>query len=127
MLKRILRWGDKLEDRVRARLSKYPIWYALIAGVGVVSFWRGVWEISDILSLHPVVSLIIGIVGLLLTGVFVSSFIGTRLIISGLKGDKKEEEKTIDELSEKEQILNKISKKLDHLETEIEEIKTQQK
>lgn len=122
MIKKIFKFFDRLEDRVRKHLSSHPIIYALISGVAVVSFWRGVWETSDILGLHPLTSLAIGVVLLLGTGVFVFNFIGNQIIISGLKGEKKVEEKTIEEINGEEQKLDKIYRKLEKIEGEIEEI-----
>jgi hypothetical protein len=120
---KILRFFDRLEDRIRGRLSRHPLIYGLIAGVFVILFWRGVWEMSDQLSIHPLASLLVGLAGLLLTGVLVSSFIGTRLIISGLKGEKKIEEKTFEEISREEQVLDTINRKLDAIQAEVTDIK----
>ncbi|MDR3642300.1 MAG: hypothetical protein P4L74_01565 [Candidatus Doudnabacteria bacterium] len=107
--------GDRLEDHVRRFLSHYPIAYAFTGGIGVVIFWRGVWHTMDyimgFLTAGATVaqssvdlnlgawwdgplSFIIGSVLLLMTGVFVSNFIGNEIIISGLKGEKKIAEKT---------------------------------
>ena len=36
---------------MRGFLSHYPMIYALVGGVGIVSFWRGVWETSDLLGI----------------------------------------------------------------------------
>ena len=100
---------DKLEDHIRGALSHFPIWYALVGGTGLVIFWRGIWHSMDYLvyvahSVHTMqpdslsseliwwdgpLSLLIGIVILLSTGLFVSSFIGGEIIISGIKGEKK--------------------------------------
>ena len=101
---KIIQFFDKLEDKIRGKLSHYPILYAIIGGVGVVLFWRGVWHIADDLNVGSVVSLIIGTVFLLMTGVFVSAFIGSRLIISGLSGEKKltEKAKNTNEINWKE-------------------------
>ncbi len=128
MIKKIVRFFDKLEDRVRRKLSHYPIFYAFIGGVGVVLFWRGVWHIADDINMSSIASLIIATILLLLTGVFVSAFIGNRLIISGLIGEKKLEEKEESEIeTEEAQLINlqdtldRIEKKLDYLEREIEE------
>lgn len=142
MAKRAVRFFDKLEDRVRAKLSHYPILYGFIGGIGVVLFWRGVWHTADLathyfinspmnLSIHDIIdgplSFITGTIILLVTGVFVSSFIGSRLIISGLVGEKKLAEKEEDEIeTEEDQIrslqstLNRLEKKLDHIDEDIE-------
>jgi uncharacterized membrane protein len=127
MIKRIIKFFDKLEDKVRGKLSHYPILYAIIGGIGIVLFWRGVWHTADDINLGSVVSLVLGTIILLLIGVFVSAFIGNRLIISGLVGEKKIEEKEEAEIeSEETQIkniqstLNRVEKKLETLEEEIE-------
>ncbi len=127
MIKKIVRFFDKLEDRIRGRLSHYPIVYAFFGGIGVVLFWRGVWHTADDFGMASLSSLIIGTALLLLTGVFVSAFIGNRLIISGLSGEKKLEEKEQSEIeSEENQIKNlqnavsRLEKKLDHIDEDIE-------
>lgn len=124
MIKNIIRFFDKLEDKVRGKLSHYPIFYAFIGGIGVVLFWRGIWHIADDLSLTSSVSFVIGAVILLITGVFVSEFIGKKLIISGLVGEKRLAEKEEEEIETEEaqlrnlqNTLSKLEKKLDHMET----------
>jgi len=70
---------------------------------------------------------VIGTIILLMTGVFVSAFIGSRLIISGLIGEEKlvkREEGEIEteetQLRNLQNILNRVEKKLDDLEREVE-------
>ncbi len=113
---------DKIEDKIRGLLSRHPIMYATVAGVAVVSFWRGVWETSDILGIPPQASLVGGFVVLLLIGILVTEFIGNRIIISGLKGEKKLEEKTLDEIEGEETFLRELSKKVDKMEKMVEDI-----
>lgn len=127
LMKRALKFFDKLEDKTRGKLSHYPILYAFFGGVGVVLFWRGVWHIADEMNISSIASIIIGSMILLLTGVFVSAFIGNRLIISGLIGEKKLAEKEKSEIeTEETQIrnlqntLSRLEKKLDHLDEDIE-------
>jgi hypothetical protein len=127
MIKKLRKNFDKLEYTIRVKLSNYPILYACIAGTGIVLFWRGIWHIADDISLSSGISLIVGIVILLATGVFVAEFIGNRLIISGLIGEKKIEEKEKTEIeTEETQIknlqntLNRLEKKLDHIDQEVE-------
>lgn len=133
---------DKLEDKTRRSLSRTPILYAFIGGIGIVLFWRGVWHTTDWIMeyyfLQPLeyssmhlqtapwwdgpLSFIAGSTLLLITGIFVSNFIGNEIIISGLKGEKKLAEKTEDEVKTetgvigeiRQEVLN-ISKKLDQL------------
>ncbi len=104
---------DLLEDKVRGRLSHLPIPYAFIGGIGIVLFWRGVWHSADYLMLvlrtnsglssidlaneiwwDGPLSFAIGSLILLITGLFVSNFIGNEIIMSGLRGEKKLSEKT---------------------------------
>jgi hypothetical protein len=126
--KKLDRFLNKLADKVRERLSRYPIIYALIGGTGIVLFWRGVWHTADDLSLGSGISLVIGIVILVVTGLFVSEFIGNRLIISGLIGEQEMEKKEQGEIqTEETQIRNlqntltRLEKKLEHIDQEVEE------
>jgi uncharacterized membrane protein (DUF106 family) len=132
-MKAIINFFDKLEDRVRGKLSEYPIFYALIAGTGVILVWRGIWHTADVTPVleNPFVSIIIGTVMLLITGVYVSAFIGNSVIMTGLRREKKMTEKTKEEI-EKETALEKsafsdIKKTLNHIEEELQEIRDQEK
>ena len=127
LMKKISKYFDKLEDRVRGKLSHYPILYAFLGGIGIVLFWRGVWHIADDIRIGSVVSILVGSVILLITGVFVSTFIGNRLIISGLVGEKKLAEKEESEIRTEEaelqnlqSTLKRLEKKLDHIDEDIE-------
>ena len=127
LTKKVVRFFDKLEDKIRAKLSHTPIFYGFLGGIGVVLFWRGVWHIADDINLSSIVSIITGSIILLLTGVFVSAFVGNRLIISGLIGEKQLAERAEEEIeSEEAQIKNlqntlgRMEKKLDHIDKEIE-------
>jgi uncharacterized membrane protein len=122
-----MRFFNKLENKIRGKLSHYPILYALVGGIGVVLFWRGVWHTADDTGVGSIASAIIGFLILVITGVFVSSFIGSRLIISGLVGERKLSEKEESELETEEtqlrnlqNTLSKLEKKLDHIDTHLE-------
>jgi hypothetical protein len=125
MKRNIANFFDKLEDKTRAQLSRYPFIYAFIGGVGVVLFWRGVWHIADDANLDPFISIGVGTLILLVTGVFVSAFIGSRLIISGLSGEKKLTEKTKEEIDAEEGQITKIQKTLNRVEEKIEHIESE--
>lgn len=112
----ILNYFDKLEDKVRIRISRYPITFALIGGFAIVEFWRGVWQLTDYLFLEylhlPVegfwsnfISIIIGTGLLFITGLYVSLFISDSVIISGIKKDRKEFEKVIEKMQKDENVL----------------------
>ncbi len=126
MIKQIIKFFDRLEDRARGKLSRVPIFYAFLGGIGVVLFWRGVWHSADDFNMPAIASLILGTIILLITGAFVSTFIGNKLIVTGLYGEKRLAEKTEEEIkSEGDQIdrlqttLNRVEKELEKIESEI--------
>jgi hypothetical protein len=122
---------DRLEDVIRGKLSKHPFIYGFIGGSGVIIFWRGVWHGADWLEANTlwgavlfsnVGSMLFGIVILLMSGLFVSVFIGDSILISGLRHEKKITEKTEDEVEDEkkdieiiEEHINDISKKLEKI------------
>lgn len=112
-MRAIIRFFDKLEDHVRGYLSHYPIVYAFLGGIGIVLFWRGVWITADYFFepfgiIDGPVTLLFASCLLLVTGLFVSVFIGDQVIISGLRGEKKLTEKTEHEVETEESQLSKI-------------------
>jgi hypothetical protein len=122
MIRKIFHFFDRLEDKVRSKLSHAPLMYALIGGTGVILFWRGIWHMADDANMNSTISTIIGIVIMLITGVFVSSFIGSRIIMSGLLGEKKIAEKTGDEIRTEESQIKNIQETLDKVEEELAQI-----
>lgn len=137
----MMRFFDKLEDKVRGWFSHFPILYGFFGGIGVVLFWRGVWHTADWVSAlfldwrtgnntvdytmlpDGPISFLIGSVMLLMTGLLVSNFIGNEIIISGLRGEKKLAEKTEAEVKTETGAVGKIqselkliSRRLDRLE-----------
>lgn len=132
MFKKIFIYFDKLEDHTRGRLSRFPILYTLIGAIAIVLFWRGVWHTADILEsrggflgliLYEPVSILIVIIILLITGLFVSNFIGDAIIVSGLKQQKKINEKTEKEVEDSEITLNKIQESIKDIKDEVDEIR----
>ena len=130
MIKRIARSFDKLEGKIREKLSRYPILYAFIGGIGIVLFWRGVWHTADDLNLGSLLSLFIGAFIMIAIGIFVSEFIGKKLIISGLVGEEKIAEKEEAEIETEEtqlknlqNTLTRLEKKLEHIDKGVEEKK----
>ena len=119
---------DKLEDSIRAALSRRPIVYALIGSTAIVLFWRGVWMIADdIPFLTGPVSIFLSVVILLVTGLFVSFFIGDTIIISGLKKEKRLDEKIVSEVKTEFDILQDIQKKLNDIEKELKTLREETK
>lgn len=122
---KIVKFFDKLEDKTRAKLSRAPVLYAFVGGVGVILFWRGVWHIADEVSLSAELSIIIGGTILLISGAFVSTFIGSRLIISGLSGEKKLAELTKEEIETEETRMKKLQKSVNQVEEKLEKIESE--
>ncbi|MES2314640.1 MAG: hypothetical protein V4524_01750 [Patescibacteria group bacterium] len=131
-IKKTIVFFDKLEDKVRGHLSRYPILYTLIGGVAIVLFWRGVWHTADILQgqggllgfiFYEPVNLVITAVILLMTGLFVSYFIGDTILISGIRRQKKVTDKTEKDVKEEEEELNKIRSTISEMKKEVDEIK----
>ncbi|RJQ31636.1 hypothetical protein C4572_02055 [Candidatus Parcubacteria bacterium] len=133
--KKIFKFFDRTEDKTRSRLSKHPLVYATIGAVGLVLLWRGVWMVADTLSpfdgvsfdrkvfMDGFISIGISLIVLLGSGLFVSFFIGDRIILSGLKKEKKLEEKTKEELDKELNIINEVKEKMDKIGSDIEQIK----
>lgn len=120
---KIIKFFDRLEDRARNMLSHYPMIYAIIGGVAVVLFWRGVWDLADMIHLSPLLSLVVSVIIMMMTGLFVSFFIGDRIILSGLKREKKVAEKTEEEIKQEETILIQMAIRIERMEKDISAIK----
>lgn len=148
-MKSILKFFDKLEDRVRGFLSRYPILYGIFGAMGTVLTWRGIWHTADFFSARYVhapegatigpglvtdpflwdgfVSLVLGTVILLVTGLFVSGFIGDHILISGLRREKKITEKTEEEIEQEAHQLFHLKAQLDRIEKALEELKRKER
>ncbi|MEK7607420.1 MAG: hypothetical protein AAB484_00640 [Patescibacteria group bacterium] len=131
-MKKIIHFFDKLEDKIRGNLSHIPIPYSIIGGVLVVLFWRGIWHTADILMskggilgfiFYEPVQVVITMIGLLMTGLAVSVFIGDRIIISGLRHEKKIEERTEELVEEEEVTLISVRNEIRTLRKQIETLK----
>jgi len=132
MTNKIVTFFDKLEDKIRGHLSRFPILYTFIGGIAIVLFWRGVWHTADILQarggwlgwiFYEPTNLVIVVIILLLTGLFVSYFIGDTILMSGLKKEKKATEKTEREIQEEELEIKKIRTTIQEIKKEVDEIK----
>lgn len=121
----------KTQHKIQNYLSHYPKWYALIVGVGIVLFWRGVWHSAD--QIHTLItsfssessmslssspwwdgplSFLVGCFLLFFTRAFTSSFIGSELILSGLRGEKKLSERTESDLKDEVMAIGDIKDEL---------------
>ncbi len=131
----IFKYFDRLEDHIRARLSKYPIFYAVCAGIAIVLFWRGVWHTSDILEgqggvlgflFSGPVTILTSTVLLLLIGVFVSAFVGDFLVLSGIKKEGKKMDQTEGEVIKETGEIQNVEQVVDDLYEEIDEVSDRQ-
>ncbi len=125
----IYHFFDKVEDYVRALLSAHTFIYTFIGGVAIVLFWRGVWLTADILErsgawgavlFSSTGSIMLSVIILLTTGLFVSVFIGDSIIMSGIKKEKKDIDKTIDELEDEKDDIKKMLYLIGEVRKEIE-------
>lgn len=123
MIKKVVKFFDKLEDRVRRRLSKYPIIYAFIGSIGIILLWRGIWVIVDSFDETGIISMLLGFVILGSTGLLVSFFVGDQIIISGIRQEKRIDEKTEEELMEEAVTLLHIHEDVGKIKSEIERIR----
>lgn len=123
---------DHLEDAVRGKLSKHPFIYGFIGGSGVILFWRGIWHSADWLEANTlwgnivfsdVGSMLTGILVLLMSGLFVSVFIGDSILISGLRHEKKVTEKTEDEVITEKRDLEIIEEEISQISAKLEKIR----
>jgi len=128
-LMRLFKLFDNLEDYTREHLAKHPLFYSFLGGIMVVLFWRGVWDTADILAnrnnfLHWFFygpnQVVFSTVLLMLMGLMVSVFVGEKIIISGLRHEKKVEDRT-EEIVEEEVIT------LKHIRDEVRSVKAELK
>ena len=123
-LREIFHFFDKLVDEIRHGLSKHPIVYAFIGGFATVLFWRGVWEFADYFPfLTPGMSIIISAVILIATGTFVSFFVGETIIESGLREDKRIDQKTEEEVIKEEERVNDVYRFIAEIRHDVIEIR----
>lgn len=123
MFKKVLYFFDKLEDRIRHKLSKTPVLYAIIGGVCVVLFWRSVWNIADEWGIPSWVTLVISVGVMLMTGTFVSFFLGEQLLLSGLREEKRLDEKTEEEIEQEDERIARIRNEIDEIREDVVSIR----
>lgn len=137
MLRLISLFFDKVEDRVRIRLSRFPILFGFIGGFAIVEFWRGVWHLTDWVFLRlgydpyglfsSIFSVVISSFLLLITGLYVSLFLSDEsIILSGKRGEaKKIFERTESEIREEEGQILRLEKKVEMLSEVITDLKNE--
>ncbi len=131
-MRRIINFFDKLEDHVRAKLSHYPVIYSLIGGICLVVFWQGVSVVAGSVPFLNTLSggLVLTFFStsiLLLTGLFVSFFIGDTIIISGINKEKKITEKEEEELVIESKMMAKMNKKIEEIDMIVKDLQSKVK
>ncbi len=122
-MRKILNFFDRFEDRIRHSLSKRPVIYAFIGGVSVVLFWRGVWHLADEYGMTSWQSLVVSVILMLATGTFVSFFVGESILLSGLKEEKRIDQKTEEDLDLEERRLQHIFEEIQEIREDVKNIK----
>ena len=106
--------------------------YAFLGGVSTVLFWRGILHTGDILMnlggiwgwiFYEPITIVWTSIILLMTGLFVSNFIGERIVISGLKKEKKVTDKTEEEVKREDDRIANLNAKINALTHDMAEIK----
>ncbi len=119
---KIIKFFDRLEDKIRKRLSRQPVLYAFIGSIGIILLWRGIWMLADEIKLSGAVSAIIGSIILMSIGLFVSFFVGSEIIISGIKQEKRTDEKTEEEIKKEVITLGEIHEDIEKIKSDLKEI-----
>jgi hypothetical protein len=123
-MKQILKAFDLFEDRVRARLSRHPLVYGVVSGIGIVMFYRGLWMVLDNYAFFTgPTTLLIATVILFSSGVFVSQFVSNHIILSGIKREKKMVEKVGEQIKTETDTHKEIIERLEKIESSIKELK----
>ena len=123
-MKRITSILLQTEEDARKYFERTPFLQAFIAGVGVIVFWRGVWEWLDGIHVSPFTSVVVGTLLLGGVGVFLQTFIGNTIIIKNVNQEEKKEKKIFEkiegEVVGEDITLKQLSDKIDELSRKIE-------
>jgi len=119
----------KIENQARNFFENFPFAHAFLAGVGVVLFWRGVWETADRWGLNSEWSVIIGILILGGIGLFLQTFVGNTIIIKNVEKEQKIEKeiksemmKTYKETANEEVTLAQLAENLKMISAKVDKL-----
>lgn len=119
----------KIEEKSRNYFEKFPFFHAFFAGIGVVLFWRGIWEVADRIGLNPYWSIILGSLVLIILGLFLQTFVGNTIIIKKVENEKRIDQKTEADIKKVQQemgleevTLEILAKKLESIEAKLENL-----
>ena len=123
LFSKVLKFFDMLEDRIRHWLGRRPILYALIGLLGIVLIWRGIWRLADELNLNSWLSILIGAIVLLSSGLLVAIVIGDEVLISAWRGRRKVTELSLEETLTLAEKVDEIKKLLVKIEGQLGAVK----
>ena|SRR3989344_5826032 len=123
LFSKIFKFFDLLEDKIRHWLSHWPLLYALIGILGIVLIWRGIWHLADDLDLSSWLSILIGTIVLLSSGLLVAIAIGDEVLISAWRGRRKVTEVSLGETMTLVEKVDEIKKLLAKIEGQLETVK----
>ncbi len=123
---KLLKFFDLLEDKIRHYLSHWPILYALVGILGIVLIWRGVWHIADDLGLNSWLSVLLGVIILLSSGLLVAIAIGDEVLINAWRGRRKVTEIRLEEALTLAERVEEIKKILDRIDGRLSVIKKEE-
>ena len=126
-MKKIFRFFDLFEDKIRHGLSHWPILYAIVGIIGIVLAWRGIWHMADTINLGGLTSFILGIFILLSSGLLIAIAIGDEVLLSSFRGRRKITEVRLEETLTLAEKVDEIKKLLDRLEKKLENIKKEER
>jgi dolichyl-phosphate-mannose--protein O-mannosyl transferase len=109
----------QIEERARTYFERFPFIHAFLGGVGVVLFWRGIWDLADRFKIDPIMSLAVGCLLLGAIGLFIHTFVGNAIIIKNVEKDKQMTKKAEHEIILIEQDVKKEEITLSHLSERI--------
>jgi hypothetical protein len=118
-----------IEHNAREFFERFPYIQAFTTGVGVVLFWRGIWGYMDKVKLDSILSIVLGSILLIITGLFLHTFVGNAIIIKHVETDqrtdiitKREMFKVEAEVHEEEITLSELSESIKNLEEKIDKL-----
>jgi hypothetical protein len=119
----------RIEERARTYFERVPFLHAFLGGVGVVLFWRGIWELADRIQIDPIVSIVVGSLLLGAIGLFLHTFVGNAIIIKNVEKDKRMTTRAEHEIAAVEKdikqegaTIDQLSAKIDQLEQVVREL-----
>ena len=59
------------------QIRKHKMFRAIVAGVGIILFWRGIWHLADVTPIisNPLVSITLGLILLVVSGLLMKELL----------------------------------------------------